>query len=53
MSDEIEALRLGGREDGCVKGNCPENTDEREEEVAAALSGCKALVFEKIACKEE
>ena len=63
MSDEIEALKLCDRDGltqkeegermGVSRGTVQRMLASARKKVATALSGCKALVFEKTSCKEE
>jgi len=63
MSDEIEALKLcdrdgltqkeAGERMGVSRGTVQRMLASARKKVATALSGCKALVFEKTSCKEE
>jgi len=63
MSDEIEALKLcdmdgltqneAGEKMGVSRGTVQRILTSARKKVATALSGGKALVFEKITCKEE
>lgn len=63
MSDEIETLKLcdmdgltqkeAGERMGVSRGTVQRILTSARKKVATALSGCKALVFEKTTCKEK